>query len=288
VTTGIVKASLFPGVMGATIALAVVLQRAGWPAELWFFAAVATNLVAVAVLERLFPRVEGVDLLRDPQAPRDLIHALLTALVGSPLGSLAATLVLVATVGRRGVFDLWPTSWPLVVQVLLAWLIWGFFDYWKHRAYHRVDCFWWLHALHHDVDAMHVLKGGRLHLLEGTVRMALVAVPLIVLGAPMEVFLWMATVDSAMGNLSHSNLDQRFPRFAHWLVPTVDLHHIHHAADRSLHDTNLGVPIFDLLFGTYTSPAQVPRPAIGGSAGEVPPKLAGQLLFPLQRWLARA
>jgi hypothetical protein len=67
VTTGIVKASLFPGVMGATIALAVVLQRAGWRAELWFFAAVATNLVAVAVLERLFPRVEGVDLLRDPR-----------------------------------------------------------------------------------------------------------------------------------------------------------------------------------------------------------------------------
>lgn len=51
---------------------------------------------------------------------------------------------------------------------------------------------------------------------------------------------------------------QRFPRFVHWPAPTVDLHHIHHAVDRSQHDSNLGIPIFDLAFGTYTPPTSLP------------------------------
>jgi len=227
-------------------------------------------------------------LFADAQAPRDAAHGLLTSLVGSPVGGLLATVVLVSAFGSRdGVLAVWwPGASPFAVQVVVAWLVYGFGDYWKHRAYHSVDALWWLHAIHHDVTQMHVLKGSRLHLLEGTVRAAFVMLPLLVLGVPGEVLVWPTTIDSFLGNLNHSNLDQRFARFVHWLVPTVDLHHIHHAVDRSLHDTNLGVPILDLAFGTYTAPQSAPRPTVGIANSPVPATLVGQLAFPFRQWRA--
>ncbi len=131
---------------------------------------------------------------------------------------------------------------------------------------------------------MHVLKGARLHPLEATIRAAIVALPLLLLGVPGDVLVWATTLESFLGNLNHSNLDQRFPRVMHWLIPTIDLHHIHHSIDRTLHDTNLGVPVFDLLFGTYTDPTVAPRPTIGIVDSPVPDTLRGQLWFPLHQW----
>ncbi len=286
VAARMLRSVLWPVVMVASIVAVVVLVETGLPVHVAAFTIVVGNLVLVAGLERVWPRVEGVDLFTDPQAPRDAAHGVLTSLVGAPLGTVVVTAALAAVFGdSHGVLaSWWPRGWALGAQVLTAWLVYGFGDYWKHRAYHGVDALWWLHAVHHDVAQMHVLKGSRLHLLEGTIRAALVSLPLLLLGVPGEVLVWATTFDSFLGNLNHSNLDQRFPRVAHWLVPTIDLHHIHHAVERELHDTNLGIPIFDLAFGTYTSPDEVPRPAVGIAGSPVPGALGGQLLFPFRQW----
>jgi len=283
---GAVRLALWPCLMVASSASIWAGSRAGWPIELWAPCVVVLNLVAVAVLERILPRVPGVDLLRDPQAPRDAAHGLLLSLVGTPVGSVVGTAALATAFGsaRGPLAHAWPEALPLSLQVAGAWLLYTFVDYWKHRGYHSIDALWWVHALHHDVTQMHVLKGARLHLLEGTIRAGVVSLPLLVLGAPAEVLVWVASIDSLLGNLNHSNLDQRFPRIFHWLVPTVDLHHIHHAAARSLHDTNLGVPIFDLAFGTYTRPTAVPRPIVGLDGSDVPTTLLGQLVHPFAKW----
>ncbi len=276
----------FPALMAAPIGAMAALTVSGMGVEIAAPVVVVVHLVVLALVERVWPRVESVDLFADPQAPRDAAHGILNSIVGSPLGAVAATALLAVVFGGGdGPFaSWWPTGIPFAGQVVAAWLVYGFCDYWKHRAYHSIDLLWWLHAVHHDVDAMHVLKGARLHPLEATVRAGLVAVPLLVLGVPGEVLVWGVTLDSFLGNLNHSNLDQRFPRFVHWLVPTIDLHHIHHAVDRGLHDANLGIPIFDLVFGTYTDPRRVPRPVVGIANSPVPATLGGQLTFPLRQW----
>ena len=281
-----VRLALAPVLLAAPVVLVVALVGAGVDLSVAALAVIIGHIAVVAAAERVWPRVEGVDLFADRQAARDALHGLLTSLVGSPIGSVIVTVGLVAAFGDAdGVLARWwPVHLPLSAQVLAAWFIYGFGDYWKHRAYHSIDALWWVHAVHHDAPQMHVLKGSRLHLLEGTVRAAVVMLPLLLLGVPGEVLIWATTIDSLLGNLNHSNLDQRFPRFVHRLVPTVDLHHIHHAVDRSLHDTNLGIPLFDLAFGTYTDPRIAPRPRVGLADSPVPWTLAGQLLFPLHQW----
>lgn len=284
----IARGSLFPGLIVAPVLLVVALSSNGVPLAVAALLAIVASMLVTALLERVFPRDPAVDLFTDPQAPRDAVHGLLTGVVGSSIGSVGATALLVAVVGDSDGLGWWPTGGPFMVQLAGAWLLYTFGDYWKHRAYHSVDALWWLHAVHHDVTEMHVLKGARLHFLEGTVRAGLVALPLLAVGVPGEVLIWATTFESLLGNLNHSNLDQRLPKALHWLVPTVDLHHIHHAVDRSLHDTNLGTPLFDLAFGTYTAPEVAPRPVIGIARPVVPPTLVGQLLFPFRQWVGNS
>lgn len=282
-----VRGWLFPGLIVGPVLLVVALSRCGVPLAVAALPAIVVSMVVIAILERVFPRDPAVDLFSDPQAPRDAVHGLLTGVVGSSIGSVTAVALLAAVFGDGDGLGWWPTGGPFVAQVAGAWLLYTFGDYWKHRAYHSVDALWWVHAMHHDVTGMHVLKGARLHFLEGTVRAGVVALPLLALGVPGEVLVWATTLESLLGNLNHSNLDQRLAKWLHWLVPTVDLHHIHHAVDRSLHDTNLGTPLFDLAFGTYTPPAVAPRPVIGIAQPIVPATLAGQLLFPFRQWRRR-
>lgn len=143
---------------------------------------------------------------------------------------------------------------------------------------------WWFHAIHHDVEDMHLLKSGRIHVAEETLKYLLVPLPFLVLGVPAPVLVWLALWVIFEGNLAHSNLDQRFPSVLHYVVPTVQLHYIHHAAPRELQDSNYGgvTPLWDLLFGTYRHPDRHPVPRLGIEGDLVPPSFLGQLVYPLR------
>ena len=244
------------------------------------------SIAVIAALERVWPRHDGVDVFSDPQTPSDLAHAALVTFFGGPLGGLVASalLVLVLGDGNVAVVPWWPEGWPVAAQVLGAWLVYGFCDYWMHRTYHSVDALWWVHAVHHEVERMHVLKATRVHVIEGFVNAVLIGSVLLLLGVPKAALVLAIALTCFLNNLSHSNLDQRFWKPIHWLVPTVELHNIHHAVERSQHDTNLGIPLFDLAFGTYTAPTAGVRPEIGVANPRVPTTIKGQIAFPVRQW----
>jgi hypothetical protein len=67
------------------------------------------------------------------------------------------------------------------------------------------------------------------------------------------------------------------------VVVTPEFHHWHHANERDAHNTNysVGLPIWDLVFGTYFMPADR-RPTRYGVTPPVPPGLGPQLWHPLR------
>jgi sterol desaturase/sphingolipid hydroxylase (fatty acid hydroxylase superfamily) len=82
-------------------------------------------------------------------------------------------------------------------------------------------------------------------------------------------------------NLAHANVDQRLPRWFHYLVRTADVHRIHHSDDGQLQNTNFGgLPIFDLIFGTYRHPFDTRVTTTGIAGDPVPKGFLAQLLFP--------
>ena len=210
--------------------------------------------------------------------------------VGAILGNSALSALFAVIGGKlatQGGLGLWPAAWPLWGQVLLAVLVVDFFDYWKHRAFHDWAPVWPIHALHHNASRMNVFKAGRLHFLESTIRSLVVYSPLIALGAPPLVLFWIAALMNFGGNLNHSNLTQKLPRFVHALVTTQQTHWRHHSKDYTHGAANLAplTTLFDHLFGTFRHPLDEPLHAVGIEPdpipGNFPAQIASPLLWPL-------
>jgi lathosterol oxidase len=153
----------------------------------------------------------------------------------------------------------------VALQVALGLVLWSLGAYWMHRWYHGSARLWRLHAVHHDLGRMHVLKGGRVHVAEDLLTQTLVLVPLCALGAPTIVLVWIAVWNNVEGALAHGNVDYRFPGAAHWVLPTPALHLVHHSLDRDLQDANLAgvTPLWDVIFGTFRHPDRHPVVAVG-------------------------
>lgn len=264
----------------------------GFDPGLTLFALTVINMTMLAVLELWLPDRPEWSWTSDGQVVNDLVHGAALQF-GATLGNNALTILFAAAGGilaAQGHFALWPTAWPVWGQVLLAVLIVDFFDYWKHRAYHAWAIAWPIHALHHNADRMNVFKAGRLHFLEATIRSLVVFSPLVVLGAPVTVLFWIAALLNFAGNLNHSNLAQKMPRFMHTLFGTQKTHWLHHSKDYSRGACNFSdfTMLFDHVFGTFRHPLDEPLDEVGIVPDPIPSNIAAQLasplLWPLLMW----
>src|SRR5262249_34665478 len=160
---------------------------------------------------------------------------ILLASLARPLGGALSVAVLASLPALRemlGLASLWPTRWPFAAQMVPALAIWTFSDYWVHRSLHTFPRLWWFHAIHHDTPQMHTLRWAGTHFGEGASTGVSKPIPLLLLGAPPDVLAFIGLWIVFDGNLVHANIDQRFPSWAHWFLPTVQLHNLHHAQDR--------------------------------------------------------
>jgi sterol desaturase/sphingolipid hydroxylase (fatty acid hydroxylase superfamily) len=273
-------------VMGGFLLATWWLSDGGRPGPELVGALTIANSVFLVAAEQLLPRERGANLLRDRQSLNDLAHGVLFQYAGRPAAqALGAAGITWASAHGSGLA--WPGGLPFPVQVVLGILLWSLLGYGFHRALHRLDVLWWFHALHHDTRQMHLLKSGRLHVGEEFLQYLVVPVPVLLLGVGPEVMAWVALWNVFDGNLVHSNLDQRFPRVLHYVMPTVQNHTLHHAEPRRLQDSNYGsFPFWDVLFGTYNHPDRNPVPATGIAGDPVPRGFLGQLLYPFRALLA--
>ncbi len=275
----------FPAILAGQI---VAFERGlslGFDPALTLLAITVANMALIAALELWLPDRPEWRWARDGQVVNDIVHGI-GNVFGENLGR-SALLIVFAVVGGKlaehGNLGLWPSDWPLWAEVLVAVVVVDFCDYWKHRAYHAWSFAWPVHALHHNMDRMHVFKGIRLHFLEATVRSLVVYGPLVMLGASMEVLLWMAALMTFGGSLNHSNLMQKLPRFVHQMLPTQKTHWLHHNKDYSRGACNFSplTMLFDHLFGTFRHPLDEPLLAVGIVPDPIPANIAAQLASPL-------
>jgi len=254
-----------------------MLALAGVPA--------AFSLLLV-VLERLLPDRPDPPLWRDPQLANDVGHTALGQGLAIPLGDAVtvAAALLAAKLAGPSPFALWPLHWPLPLQVLLLVLAADGLEYARHRALHTVPCLWRVHVLHHAVDRLHVAKASRTHLFDMLLRSAAVYAPLVILGVPAEVLVWYAAAVTVFGPIAHANVAVRLPAWLHRVVLTPQVHRLHHARPLALSRSNFAnvFPLWDLLFGTFSAPADHPRVEYGIEPDAHPRSFGAQLLFPLR------
>jgi sterol desaturase/sphingolipid hydroxylase (fatty acid hydroxylase superfamily) len=272
---------LWPLVVVAGVALVELGLRLGHePAAVLFVVNVGTLGVVLAA-EQLAPHRRAWNALTDGQSVNDLGHGILQSVLGERIGGLVLLAVATGLVTARAPRSIWPSEWPMALQVLLGVVVADGLDYWKHRALHTVWG-WRLHALHHGITRLHALRAARSHFGEVALRFVLVYSPLVVIGAPHAVVFWHAVLIGVLGVIGHSNVRLRLPSPMHRLLMTPHVHRLHHSNERAIADTNFAnvLPLWDMLFGTFTHPDEHVLRDVGVIGDEMPAGFVRQVVAP--------
>ncbi|MCB9762200.1 MAG: sterol desaturase family protein [Alphaproteobacteria bacterium] len=267
----------YGAVLLAPVALTALLVSEGWPLMPAGLAATAVQVAALGWMELRFPRTPGRPFLRDRGALQDAAHGALLLLATKALEPVVGAAVPVLGPG------IWPSAWSPFAQGLLYLALVDLLEYGRHRLMHTWAWLWPIHAIHHDIDALHASRKHRFHVGEALVRAALITAPVALLGAPVALATVQVLALNMVGYPAHASVDWRLPGWLHRALVTPDVHHLHHDSRRAVHDSNYGalLPVWDVLFGTFTEPSRRSVGRYGVEGPAPPPDLAGQLLYPL-------
>jgi sterol desaturase/sphingolipid hydroxylase (fatty acid hydroxylase superfamily) len=288
--------TLWPLLVAAWITAAIVVARAA-PAEAlpgFLGAATLTLIVVLMAFEFVLPFRRDWSLRGDPEKWRDVAHYFVYTQLGGTTAQILFVVGAAAAMSRLG-FDgglgVWPTQSSLPMQIGLVIVLGDLLEYWTHRLSHSVPALWPLHAIHHSPVRLSTVKAGRHHLFYFWARGLIAWLPLMFLGAPGEIILWQVVALGTTGILAHANIDFRIPVWVQRIVVTPGYHRIHHSVDVRQGNSNFAVvlPIWDMLFGTYTDPAKTPTPDVGMKDDPIPRSFWRELLVPFTwRRLVRA
>ncbi len=235
------------------------------------------TLVLLSLIERLLP----------PAGPRKslerwFIHLQINIFWSFAAGFLFAFATLAASaLARRagvslGLIDLRFAEgkglWGLFAAVWVSAIIGDFFFYWYHRTLHTFHILWQIHKMHHMDQELDVLTVFRDNWLDTVGSAVFTALPLTLLFKFDTMDAWhlgllggaSATVLSTVLTVGHMNVRLQVGKGS-MLFCSPQLHRIHHSSVPKHFDKNFAVvfPFWDVLFGTYYSPARNEVPPTG-------------------------
>ena len=252
---------LWPGLFGGCIALNHLALATAYPIfcfNLIYFS-LALSLFALELImpyERAWSKSDG-------QIWPDLGHTLVSKGIVQVVAAAIVAMGIAQAVDAEGSW-LWPTEWPLAMQVVLGLFIAEGGLYLAHRIAHAWPRLWCFHAVHHSVERLWIINTGRFHFVDAMVSILLCQPLLYLAGAPKLIFLWVAAITAFIGILTHCNVEMR----TGWLsriFNTPELHRWHHSRVAREGNTNFGenLMLFDQIFHTYFLPARRPPVDIG-------------------------
>jgi sterol desaturase/sphingolipid hydroxylase (fatty acid hydroxylase superfamily) len=229
------------------------------------FAIYACVAIVIHIAERRWPAGVATS-IRDQLFNFVLAFAVSVCIAGvnsvAPLASIIASKLGL----QEPLFSWKPASvreW-IAGAVLYAFL-WDLLQYWFHRLQHCFRPLWFMHALHHDSEALNSTDAVRNTLWSGIVQGVFIGVPLLALGAYNLLHTFAGIIlFSVWGFYNHANIRAGHGPFTA-LISGPQFHRIHHGADPIYHDKNFAAffPIIDIVFGTYQAPKPGQFPATG-------------------------
>ncbi len=180
---------------------------------------------------------------------------------------------------------LWPTQWPLWMQLLMAFVISDFAFMMMHYISHKYAPLWRLHAVHHGVGRLYGMNGVMRHPLHQVIDMIIGSAPLVIMGMPIPVAVLLGFLISVTLIVQHSNVDARLgPLQGHLSIGRI--HHLHHVNWGTAGDCNFGLllTLWDKLLGTYQDkpPREITAKDMGvDELPNFPKSYVEQFLLPL-------
>ncbi|MCG8314326.1 MAG: sterol desaturase family protein [Pseudomonadales bacterium] len=177
---------------------------------------------------------------------RDWIHAIVNETL-----SIVGILMVPFLVSHYSAWDVWPSDWPLWLQLLLAIVMADIGITLMHFASHKITFLWKLHAVHHSVQRMYGFNGLMKHPLHQLIESMAGTAPLLLIGVTPEVMSLLAFAVALQLMLQHSNVDYAVGPLIH-LLAINKLHRFHHINEAGEGDVNFGLftTLTDRVLGT--------------------------------------
>jgi sterol desaturase/sphingolipid hydroxylase (fatty acid hydroxylase superfamily) len=283
----LVSATVFPVLLAVMVGGSAWALASGVPAARVLAIASLASIVTVVLLERLHPHRREWNRSRGYVLTDALYLPTSVGLNGAvePLARLCGVAIgawLSAAIGA----SLWPSSWPLLAQVVLACVVAEAFDYWAHRVMHESALLWRVHATHHSAPRLYWLNATRSHPAEVLFRAVVSFVPLAVVGAGEQVLALYGVVTIVVGLFQHANVTTTLGPLS-YVFSIGEVHRWHHSplVAEANHNYGNNFLFWDVVFGTRYLPPDRPAPAIIGIEGldAFPGGFVAQLASPL-RW----
>ena len=193
------------------------------------------------------------------------------ALAGAIITTLSAAIA--RAIAGHALVDLRtiPSPIALALVVLATTLV----AYGRHRLIHRVGWLWrWAHQMHHSAERVDVAGTSFSHPFDIAMSTVISASVVAVLGPTPLVAALAAYVAFVLDVFSHTAIST--PRWLGYLVQRPEAHAVHH--QREVHAYNYGLPLWDLVFGTFRNPIVRPDQAgfWNGASSRIGAMLAGR------------
>lgn len=176
---------------------------------------------------------------------------------------------------RRNALLPFATQWAPYWVGVLSFLLTSFIFYWWHRATHQYDWLWRMfHQLHHSAKRVEALTAFYAHPMDSAAAVIISCFSsYVVFGASPVAAAIAIAMTGAFDVFLHSDI--RTPRWLGYFVQRPEMHTVHHEIDH--HAQNYGLPIWDLLFGTWVNPKE--RSTDLGFDEARPRRIADMLMF---------
>ncbi len=135
---------------------------------------------------------------------------------------------------------------------IITFVVMDFISYWTHRLSHRVNFFWGHHVVHHSSEEFNLPCALRQGITMVTNVTTITALPLALLGVPVQVLSIVAPVHIFSQFWYHTRYIGNMGLLEYILV-TPSAHRVHHAMNDIYMDKNFSAIfiVWDRLFGTY-------------------------------------
>ena len=274
----VVAVLFFPVVITASMVGSAYAMNRGVSVEAVTGVAIFLSYVYLATLERFFPLHPQWSRSHGDVGP-DLALGATNAIVnfGTQPVFLAIAAGLSGWVSTEYGAGIWPTQWPLLVQLVPALLLGELVEYTCHRAMHENAWLWPIHAPHHSAKRLYWLNAVRFHPIDVLLIGPSKLIPLVALGASPQVMGLVLIFAAVHGSCQHANIPCRIAELHRW-------HHSQRASEAN-HNYGGNLIFWDWVFGSRWLPADREPPVETGieELPHFPASYAGLMAAPF-RW----
>jgi len=210
----------------------------------------------IIILERFFPYTKGQKIFREGFFDDFALYSIAQSYI---LGIIIFGYIIRFIDNSTGISRLnLMEDIPVWVQLLFFLITHDLYIYWMHRWQHKNKYLWRIHEAHHSPKKVDWLSGSRSHALEIVINQTIEFLPIVLLGSPVEVIAYKASVSAVWGMHIHSNINVHTGKLQK-IINGPEMHRWHHSTGKG-RNRNFATKFafWDWIFGTAYLPDYKP------------------------------